>query len=97
MNAPAREIKLEFAGLPEACGKIQLEMFRIDAEASNAYSAWQKMGSPQKPAAAQYAKLEEAGRLKQVAAPKPVGAEKRKCNYLQELPPQSVSLLRLRW
>jgi xylan 1,4-beta-xylosidase len=96
-SAPARQIKLEVGGLPKACGKIKVDEFRVDAEDSNAYSAWQKMGSPQKPTAAQYAKLKEAGRLKQVAAPKPASAEKGKCNYIEELPPQSVSLVRWRW
>jgi xylan 1,4-beta-xylosidase len=96
-NAPAIQIKLEVVGLPKACGKIKVEEFRVDVEDSNAYSAWQKMGSPQKPTAAQYTKLEEAGRLKQVAAPMPASAEKGKCNYIEELPPQSVSLVRWRW
>jgi len=97
LNPPARKIKLEIAGLPVACGKIKIEEFRVDGEYSNAYSAWQKMGRPQKPTPAEYVKLEEAGQLKQVEAPKLLSGGKGKCSYVEELSPQSVSLVRLKW
>lgn len=97
LSAPARKIKLEIAGLPVACGRIKIEEFRVDGEYGNAYSAWQKMGRPQKPTPAEYVKLEEAGQLKQVGAPKPATAEKGECSFIDELPLQSVSLVRFKW
>jgi len=96
-NAPAKKIRLEIAGLPEACRNMKMEEFRVDGEQSNAYSAWLKMGSPQEPAADQYARLDATGKLARIEAPKPADAEKGKCVLVDELPPQSVSLLRLRW
>jgi xylan 1,4-beta-xylosidase len=40
--------------------------YRIDAENSNSYEVWKKMGSPQQPSAEQIATLEKAGQLKKV-------------------------------
>jgi xylan 1,4-beta-xylosidase len=61
LNAPARKIKLEIAGLPVACGKLEIQEFRVDDEYSNAYSAWQKMGRPQKPTAARIREVRRSG------------------------------------
>jgi xylan 1,4-beta-xylosidase len=97
LNPSARKIRLEIAGLPQASKKLKIEEFRVDGEQSNAYSAWQKMGSPQNPTAEQYRKLESAGQLKPIGEPKPMIGDKRNCILVEELPPQSVSLLRIRW
>jgi len=71
-----------------------LTEYRIDADNSNAYEVWKKMGSPQNPDSKQIALLEKAGQLKMVG--KPV-----KHNNLKEigilLPRQGVSFLKLDW
>jgi xylan 1,4-beta-xylosidase len=48
---------------------LRIQQFRIDGDHSNAYTAWQKMGSPQQPTPAQYTQLEHVGQLTEVAAP----------------------------
>jgi xylan 1,4-beta-xylosidase len=59
--APAAPITLTIDGLP--AGRVTVTHFRIDETHSNSYSAWLKMGSPQKPTRAQYAGLEKASEL----------------------------------
>ena len=50
-------------GLGLKQGKAKLQHFRIDATHSNAYTAWQRIGSPAAPTAAQYKQLEAASGL----------------------------------
>ena len=52
-------------------GARRVTHYRIDETHSNSYSAWLKMGSPQKPTPAQYAELEKASELQELrpAAP----------------------------
>lgn len=73
---------------------VTLTEYRIDADNSNAYEVWKKMGSPQNPDAKQIAMLEKAGQLKMVG--KPI-----KQSNLKEiailLPRQAVSFLKLDW
>ena len=66
LPAPDAQITLSIAGLP--AGRATVTHYRIDETHSNSYSAWQKMGSPQKPTPAQYAELERASELQAVAA-----------------------------
>jgi len=60
------DVTLTLDKLPARPTRIQ--EFRIDADHSNAYTAWQKMGSPPQPTQAQYAQLEQAGQLTPLAA-----------------------------
>ncbi|SDD92288.1 GH39 family glycosyl hydrolase [Pedobacter soli] len=73
---------------------VTLTEYRIDANNSNAYEVWKKMGSPQNPDSKQIATLEKAGQLKMVGKP-------TKRSNLKEigilLPRQGVSLLKLDW
>ena len=60
-TCPARRPRwgwLSRASGRRGCAKLQ--HFRIDGEHSNAYTAWQRMGSPQPPSSAQYAELGKA-------------------------------------
>ena len=41
----------------------QARHFRIDTDHSDAFATWQRMGAPMQPTAAQYAQLEQAGKL----------------------------------
>ena len=49
----AENIHLEFRNLPRK--NITVTQYRIDADHSNSYEAWKKMGSPQTPTTAQIA------------------------------------------
>lgn len=60
---PAAEVALTLAGLPVASGSARVTHYAIDATHSNAYAAWQRMGSPRTPNDEQYHALVEAGRL----------------------------------
>jgi len=94
---PARKVRIEVTGLPETAKKAKLEEFRIDAEHSNSYAAWLKMGSPQNPTGEQYKELEKAGQLERFGAEKSAIVDHGKCEVTLELPQQSVSLLRWSW
>ncbi len=94
---PAKRVKIEIAGLPENIKSVELEEFRVDEERSNAFTAWKKTGSPQKPSADEYARLEKAGRLARVNGPTRVALQESKCELTTELPHEGMALYRLRW
>ena len=65
---PDAAVTLSLEGLGLKQGKAKLQHFRIDATHSNAYTAWQRLGSPAAPSPAQY---------EQLADGKPVDAARR--------------------
>lgn len=95
LAAPASEIELVINGLPN--GQPRLQHYRIDANHSNAYEVWKRLGSPQQPTAAQYRQLERAGQLEQLEPPKRLRTEGGSVTLKFSLPRQGVSLLQLRW
>jgi xylan 1,4-beta-xylosidase len=97
VRGPSATVNLNIAGLPETAKKAKMERFRIDGENSNAYTAWQKMGRPEKPSRTQYAELEAAGKLKMDGSPEWVELDKRKYELRLELPRQGLALVRLTW
>lgn len=89
---------MQIPGLPLASGTAKLTHYRIDEEHSNAFVAWQVMGEPPQPTPAQYARLEKAGQLAQLAAaPAAVNIENGAVMLPVNLPRQAVSLLVLEW
>jgi xylan 1,4-beta-xylosidase len=94
LPGPDAEIALTLHGL-NGTDKT-LSHWRIDAEHSNSYAAWQRMGSPAAPTPEQYTELEAAGQLAllQNAAPSllPVTTEGTATLHFS-LPRQGVSLL----
>jgi xylan 1,4-beta-xylosidase len=97
VTGPDGSVELVFDHLPLAAGDISLRHFRIDRLHSNAYTAWQEMGSPQQPTPDQYAQLERAGQLTEMNPPPPVQVTNGKSNLRFDLPRQAVSLLQLTW
>jgi len=97
VRGPSATVSLSIAGLPETAKKAKMERFRVDREKSNAYTAWQKMGRPEKPSAAQYAQLEVAGKLKIDRSPEWGELGKGKYELRLELPRQGLALVRLIW
>jgi xylan 1,4-beta-xylosidase len=97
--APEAEIQLNVAGLhlPSGTGSVTAEEFRMDSLHSNAYAAWQQMGSPAAPTAAEQQKLEAAGALERTVAPHPVAVENGTAALTLHLPRQGVALVRLNW
>ncbi|HEX3101386.1 MAG TPA: hypothetical protein VHQ01_06340, partial [Pyrinomonadaceae bacterium] len=97
VSGPDAAVGLELKGFPFKTGKPRLTEYRIDADHSNAFAVWQKLGSPQKPSREQIAQLEKAGQLAQIykGASVPVRGSKASMNIT--LPRQAVSLLVLEW
>lgn len=95
-QGPAEPVTVTINDVPAKT--VTLTHYRIDDKHSNSYEVWKKMGSPQKPTAAQIAQLEKAGQLATLGAPKKlnVGAN-NKIDVNIELPRQGVSLLKLDW
>jgi xylan 1,4-beta-xylosidase len=92
---PEASVRLTIAGVPE--GRARLRHFRIDRDHSNAYSAWQALGSPQHPSAAQQRRLVEAGGLAELAPARTVAARAGTAELGFTLPRQAVSLVELSW
>ncbi len=95
LPADASEIELTISGLPN--GHPTLTHYRVDHDHSNAYSAWQAMGSPQAPTPAQYAALEKAGQLERLLPDTPVNVVDGRVVVTFALPRQGVSLIKIVW
>jgi xylan 1,4-beta-xylosidase len=94
----AAAVTLTIAGLAVTPERARLRHFRIDAEHSNAHTAWRRMGSPQAPTPAQYAQLEQAGRLQTLDPAKTtLAASDQAAEIKFALPRQGVSLIVLEW
>jgi xylan 1,4-beta-xylosidase len=93
LPAPPAEIGLELNGLAYQRGEVKLRHYRIDDEHSNAFAAWERMGSPLQPTPEQYAQLEDAGQLEELEPPKMMQVENGKLILHLNLPRQAVSLL----
>ena len=90
---PPAAVELSVNGLSFASGQATLQHFRIDEDHSNAFSAWQRMGSPQNPTAEQYATLEKAGQLTALGPSETARVESGSLVLRFLLPRQAVSLL----
>ena len=97
MSGPAAEIKLALDGLPAKIAKAQARHFRIDADHSDAFTVWQRMGSPMKLSAKQYTELEKAGRLAELERPETIRVRNGRMVLKFNLPREAVSLLVIEW
>jgi xylan 1,4-beta-xylosidase len=91
--APA-EIDLAIDGL--RAKTVTASEFRVDETHSNAYRAWQQMGSPARLSAEQTALLEKAGALEKTVAEHSVPVRHGRVSVELILPRQGVALVRLR-
>jgi len=93
LPAAAASVVLKLKGV--AARRVVAEHYRIDAEHSNSYEVWKKMGSPQTVSAEQYSQLEAAGKLQLLEAPKKMETTGGELTISFQLPRQGVSLIRL--
>jgi xylan 1,4-beta-xylosidase len=94
---PAAEVSLTIEGLGLQSGTATLKHFRVDADHSNAYTVWQRMGSPQSPSTAQYERLESASELAMLEGPTRLTVADGRASLALTLPRQAVSLLVVEW
>lgn len=94
---PTAAVQLTLTGLAPASGKARLTRYVIDADHSNSFAAWQKMGSPLKPTAEQLKQLEQAGQLATLGTTETVSVVEGTVKLNQSLPRQAVALLILRF
>jgi xylan 1,4-beta-xylosidase len=97
VDVPASQIDLVVKGLPESANRALLEHFRLDRHHSNAFTAWNEMGSPQSPSAQQYDQLQRAAQLQLLTSPAWISLEHGIAHLQFTLPRQGVSLVRLSW
>lgn len=93
LPAAVANVNVRFEGM--AAGRLTLTHYRVDAEHSNAYEAWKKMGSPQTPTSEQYAQLEKAGKLEALGSPQRLTVKDGRVDLSVTLPRQAVSLLKI--
>jgi xylan 1,4-beta-xylosidase len=88
------QVRLSVANLPAK--RVRAEIFRMDGDHSNSFTAWKKMGSPQKPTPAEQKRLEENGRLEHASLETPAMTDATATlNF--PLSRQGVYLVRLKW
>jgi xylan 1,4-beta-xylosidase len=92
--SPAAEIALAVDGVP--ADKVHVQRFLMDAQHSNSYRAWQRMGSPEQPTAKQFMELQRAGQLETVDASN-VAIQDGHARLDLRLERQGVMLVRLSW
>ena len=94
---PEAAIQLALSGVPVPASAVTVRQYRIDAEHSNSFEVWKRMGSPEKPTPEQVAELEQAGQLGSVVGPALSAGEAGSIHARLNLPRQGVSLLVLEW
>ncbi|HTA85320.1 MAG TPA: hypothetical protein VK729_03555 [Silvibacterium sp.] len=88
------QVRLSVANLPAK--RVRAEIFRMDGDHSNSFTAWKKMGSPQKPTPAEQKRLEESGRLEHASLETPAMTDaSATLNF--PLSRQGVYLVRVKW
>lgn len=76
--------------------RATLHEYRIDAEHSNSYEVWKKMGSPQQPTAEQITQLEKAGQLKETRNEK-ITISGNNLSLKVKLPRQGIAFYKIDW
>jgi xylan 1,4-beta-xylosidase len=93
----AAPIDLTIGGLPSDLHRGLLEQFAVDSAHSNAFAAWQKMGSPHFLSPDQRGELESSGQLQLFTSPEWTVIENRALHLQFDLPRQGLRLLRISW
>ncbi len=93
--AAPETVQVNVNGLPGTT--VTVTRFKIDQDHSNAYTVWKKMGSPQKPTAAQISQLQKAGQLQQIGQPQRISVKSNKITIPSALARQDVELLKITW
>jgi xylan 1,4-beta-xylosidase len=95
--APNSPVRLVIVGLPDGTPRVFVRHFRIDRDHSNAYTVWQRMGSPQQPTPEQYAQLEASGGLQMLDSPRWMSTKQNSLELEFAMPRNAVSLVQVSW
>jgi xylan 1,4-beta-xylosidase len=90
-------VQLLVQGLPADAKQVKVREWRLDDKTSNAYTAWQAMGSPAHPNAEQSAELQKTGQLQEFGKPFEAQVTDGHAQVEETLPGESVSLFELTW
>jgi len=96
-TAAETPVELTIRGIPAGVGRVLVEHYRIDGTHSNAYTVWQRMGSPQQPTTEMYEKLKAEQGLQLLSTPSWLDVRDGAVHLSTTMPRQSVSLLTLSW
>ena len=98
LPGPDAEVRISLTGLPSTVSEAKLTHYRVDANHSNAYDEWRRMGSPIAPSERQYRQLQEVSNLaKLTEAPAVLHLEHGATTVNFRLPRQGVSLVMADW
>ncbi len=93
-QGPTEAVSITIDNIPVK--KATLKIYLIDANNSNSYEVWKKMGSPKTPTQQQIAALETAGQLKCISTKK-IQVKSGKTVVNLQLMRQAVALAKLDW
>lgn len=93
--AEASQVKVVVKGVPIR-ERLATKEYLMDAQHSNAYAEWQKMGSPAEPTAKQFLRLQSVAHLQSSAAVGTIMAD-RSVELSIKLERQAVELIDLSW
>jgi xylan 1,4-beta-xylosidase len=93
---PDAAITMALKNIPHN-GTVQMTQYLIDANHTNPYNLWKKMGSPPEPNAQQMAQLDAEGNLKALGPATPVTVTGGAADIKLQLVRQGVSLTVLSW
>jgi xylan 1,4-beta-xylosidase len=88
---PPAQIILNLSGLGGQ--RLRVMEYRIDADHSNAYEAWLRMGSPQQPTPEQLSELERASHLALMQSPAWLTPVNGALTLTLDLPRKAVALV----
>ena len=94
---PAVSTAIKVQGVPATARRVLVSHYRIDDTHSNAYTAWQAMGSPQHPTTEQQSDLRAQGGLQLLSSPVWLDSSNGIVVLTTDMPEHSVSLITLQW
>lgn len=97
LPAPVTPIDASVRGLSRGIVRVSVERFRIDADHSNSYGEWKRIGAPQSLAPTELEKIQTAGQLQLVDSPAWEPIENGAIRLQFSLPREGLSLIRIYW
>lgn len=97
VSTAAANVNLAISRLPAEVKRALIEHFRVDADHSNAFTAWRASGSPETLSSTQSDRLQAAGQLQLLTSPRWISIEHNSFEMHFSLPREGLSLIRLSW